>query len=410
MAANIPDLGAVAQLGSQFHHNVFDTVQKKAIAQGKKTAHARAQQAKATEQSREAYANSAAQAVKQGRSAYAKGQQQKQKQAAQAAKAHAQGVKSGRVAPAPGAPPRTFAMGSTPQQKAAAKTAASAVKTMQQQRNAAHGEALKFQAAQFKIKQQQVNYAHGQAIQENKAREKAANPPARKAAAAVKPTTAPSRTNTSTGPAFSNAPERHEPVKAVAIPQTSFSSQFTPQKATASPQGSATATFSSGSTPSAPKPVSAPPAPVQRTPASTTQTHVSGTTPNKSLRGNPVPSVHTEMQRRMGKPGMQLDVGPATPTVSNQQFRSPHAEAQSRRNVGGGSFPQHEHPQGSSTAPLPKLTAAQPKPNTFTVGSRNAKPGGLAARGSQLEAWAIGRQAEVRKQRGSDNTQLRLGD
>lgn len=343
MAANIPDLGAVAHLGGQFQHNVFDTIQKKAHEKGKKTAQAQVKQAQAAQSARNAYAQSAAQAVKQGRQQFAKNQQAQQKQAQQAAKAHAQGVKSGRVAPAPGAPPRTFAMGSSPQQKAQAKQAAAGAKTMQQQRNFAHGEALKFQAAQFKVKQQQMNYAHGQAIQHQKQMNKQASK-----GGPVNTATAPKAPSLT--PSFSSAPTTHTPVKAVAIPQTTFSSQLAPQKPVAKPQGTATASFSSGPTPAKPAP-------------------------------KPVP--------QMG--------------VTGQQFSDVSPKANDP-------YPTHVHPAGSSSATLPKLTASQPKPNEFTVGSRNAKPGGIAARGSQLEAWAIGRQAEIRKQRGSDNTQLRLGD
>lgn len=63
------------------------------------------------------------------------------------------------------------------------------------------------------------------------------------------------------------------------------------------------------------------------------------------------------------------------------------------------SFPEHQPPKGSSKKPLRKLTEAQPKPNTFTVGSRNAKPNGLAAKGSRLEAWGIGKQEHIRNKR-----------
>ena len=150
----------------------------------------------------------------------------------------------------------------------------------------------------------------------------------------------------SNNPAFSNPTPTHTPIKAQKIPPTTFSSQFTPQKPVASPQGTPTASFSSGS----------------------------------------------------GNGSAQPSKAPSKPPVSSQFSSGPSA------------YPQHEHPAGSSTTPLPKLTANQPKPNTFTTGSRNAKPNGIAARGSQLEAWAMGKQAEVRKQRGSNNTQLRLGD
>lgn len=329
MAANIPDLGAVAHLGGQFHHNVFDNAQKALNNKSKKLAEAHNTQVKQTATNRQKFAQSAAQGIKQGQANYAKNVAGQQKQAAQAAKAHAAGVKSGKVAPAQGAPPRTFAMGSTPQQKAAAKHTAAGAKTMQQQRNFAHGQALNYQAAQFRVKQQQVNNAHGQAIQEAKQRSKGGSP--------VNTTSTPKAPSLT--PAFSNPSPTHTPVKAVAIPATSFSSQLTPQKPIAKPQGSPTASFSHGPTPS-----------------------------------------------------------------------TPSAPAARQGSVTGPQFPQHVHPAGSSTAPLPNLTAAQPKPNTFTTGSRNAQPNGIAARGSQLEAWAIGRQQEIRKQRGSNNTQMRLGD
>ena len=52
-------------------------------------------------------------------------------------------------------------------------------------------------------------------------------------------------------------------------------------------------------------------------------------------------------------------------------------------------FPTHQHPAGSSSAILPNLSANESaktgRPNTFTMGSRNIKGGGIAAMGSQLE-------------------------
>lgn len=62
-------------------------------------------------------------------------------------------------------------------------------------------------------------------------------------------------------------------------------------------------------------------------------------------------------------------------------------------------FPEHTPPAGSSKKPLKNLTERQPKPNTFTVGSRAAKPNGLAAKGSRLESWGIGKQEHTRKKR-----------
>src|SRR6267142_1272496 len=245
MPANIPDTGAINNLGGQFTHNIFAGAQKNLNMKSRQLSAQHQSGVKTAEANRNAYANSAAQAVNKGRAAFVKNQQTQAKQAATAAKTHAAGVKSGRVAPASGEAPRTFAMGTTPQQKTQAKATAANTKTMQQQMNFAHGQALTFQAAQFKTKQSQTNYAHGQAIQQQK--------------------------------------------------------QMDKQKG----KGSVT-------TPAAPK---------------------------------------------------------LTP--------------------------------GFSTTPLPTLTANQPKPNTFTTGSRNAKPGGIAARGSQLESWAMGKQAQVRAKRGT---------
>lgn len=52
-------------------------------------------------------------------------------------------------------------------------------------------------------------------------------------------------------------------------------------------------------------------------------------------------------------------------------------------------YPTHEHPAGSSSAILPRLSATETaktgRPNTFTVGSRNIRGGGIAAMGSMLE-------------------------
>jgi hypothetical protein len=64
-------------------------------------------------------------------------------------------------------------------------------------------------------------------------------------------------------------------------------------------------------------------------------------------------------------------------------------------------FPTHQHPEGSSHLKLQGLTDSQPRPNEFTVGSRAAKPGGIAARGSQLEAWAISKSSAVQARQAS---------
>ncbi len=63
--------------------------------------------------------------------------------------------------------------------------------------------------------------------------------------------------------------------------------------------------------------------------------------------------------------------------------------------------PTHQHPEGSSNLKLATLTANQPRTNEFTVGSRAAKPGGIAAKGSQLEAWAISKSNAVQARQAS---------
>lgn len=62
----------------------------------------------------------------------------------------------------------------------------------------------------------------------------------------------------------------------------------------------------------------------------------------------------------------------------------------------GSGFPQHQHPQGSSSVVLPGITGRQPRKNEFTTGSRHAQPGGLAAKGSQLAAWGDAKSAAVK--------------
>lgn len=380
MAANIPDQSAIVHLGGQFQHNVFDTVQKKAYAQGKKTAQARAQAAQNTQNARNAYANSAARAVNQGRQQIAKKQAAGAKTMQQQRNfAHGQAIgmqnQMDRAAAAAQAVQQRHAVGvaahqqkadinlNLAQQKHQASTQAHAVKAatsinaLAQKQQLQQGHQSAMAAGKQKAfdvsgaqKLELQSYVNKQKLQHqaNMHAQRQSQKPV-KTATSTQSGKAPSVAQTAT-PTFSSPTATHTPVKAVGIPQTSFSSQLSPQKPAGKPQGSATASFSSGPTPAKPAPK------------------------------------------------------PVAPSVTGPQFSSGSAPKAS------GGYPQHAHPEGSSSTPLPNLTAAQPKPNTFIVGSRNAKPGGLAARGSQLEAWAIGRQAEVRKQRGSNNTQLRLGD
>lgn len=91
-------------------------------------------------------------------------------------------------------------------------------------------------------------------------------------------------------------------------------------------------------------------------------------------------------------------MGPGGSSVTRTQNSTQFANVTPRDNS---PHPTHQHPEGSSNLKLPTLTANQPRTNEFTVGSRNAKPGGIAARGSQLEAWAVSKSQAVQARQAS---------
>lgn len=65
-------------------------------------------------------------------------------------------------------------------------------------------------------------------------------------------------------------------------------------------------------------------------------------------------------------------------------------------------YPQHVPPVGSSEKILRKASARhtiEHRTQEFTVGSRAAESGGVAAKGSQLEAAGLNMQAAKRKKR-----------
>jgi len=65
-------------------------------------------------------------------------------------------------------------------------------------------------------------------------------------------------------------------------------------------------------------------------------------------------------------------------------------------------YPLHEPPEGSSKKVLRRASAKHTvdgRTQEFTVGSRAAEPGGVAAKGSQLEAAGLNMQAAKRKKR-----------
>lgn len=86
---------------------------------------------------------------------------------------------------------------------------------------------------------------------------------------------------------------------------------------------------------------------------------------------------------------------------SQQQLSSQFANVSTKSNA---PYPTHEHPSGSSNMILQNASKAlsEPgRPNTLTVGSRNASPGGIAAAGSRLEAWASAKSSAVQARQAS---------
>lgn len=294
------NMGAVEAMGGQFNKNAFAAGREyfgKKFHQSRrndiqvhKDQQRQAQKnLKQTQQAAKQHAAAQQKAAKQFGQAQAKAASTARKTAQGAQKAYTQGVKAGRVAPGAGAPPRTFAMAPSPQQKAQQKQQATfqqqQFKNMQSQVNAAHGMALKEQAQRQKTMQSQVNFAHGEAIKEAARRAKVGNTPSAPAA--------------------------------------------TPAGKTVLARNPAKPEYSSGT------------------------------------------NIPTPPPKATNPGGKAAPVGP--------QF----ADTTPKSNA---PFPTHVHPEGSSSQILPNLTANQPAPNQFTVGSRNIKGGGIAAMGSQLEA------------------------
>lgn len=65
-------------------------------------------------------------------------------------------------------------------------------------------------------------------------------------------------------------------------------------------------------------------------------------------------------------------------------------------------YPEHIHPEGSSEQILPDVSARHTighKTQEFTIGSRAAESGGIAAKGSELEASALNMKPRKRKRK-----------
>lgn len=91
-------------------------------------------------------------------------------------------------------------------------------------------------------------------------------------------------------------------------------------------------------------------------------------------------------------------MGSGGASVTHVQNRSQFVDVTPKDNS---PYPTHQHPEGSSNMKLKNLSASQPRPNDFTVGSRNAKPNGIAAAGSRLEAWAQAKSTAVQARQAS---------
>lgn len=337
MATSPHDLGTAGAMGAQFKTNVLDKAPSALTNMAKASIAQNQQRARAATQSREHFANSALNLTNQGRANVARNAQtrmataqgaaiRENEQRQRAQRTQVTNAHSEAIRENTGRQ-RTMSSQINTAHGAALREDSSRTSNVTRQRTAAHGEALKEQAGRQNVMRQQVNNAHTEALRADNARSRVTGPGTPRV----------SRVQSSSTPASSGGP----------VTTSTQTANVTP-------------------------------APVH------------GTTPVQSFRGSPAPSVHTEMQRRMGGSGQILDVD-RRPT-SPQQFRSPGSEARSRmadvRPRDNSPYPTHQHPSGSSNLKLPTLTASQPKPNEFTVGSRAAKPGGIAAKGSQLEAWA----------------------
>jgi hypothetical protein len=191
MPLNAPVSGNINAVGEQFKHNVFKKAQAGFVKRGVKANLVTKQAGVARDKARADWAGSVNSTLKTAHTEYAKQAKLKAQQAGQAAKAQASGIKSGRVAPAPGAAPRTFAVGTPKAAKQAATMQQAQFKQQQSQVNFAHGEAMKMQEAKAKTMAQQVNFAHGQAIGEAKQRAKPVKTTAAKPQQVNTPPTAP---------------------------------------------------------------------------------------------------------------------------------------------------------------------------------------------------------------------------
>lgn len=173
---------------------------------------------------------------------------------------------------------------------------------------------------------------------------------------------APIRTNTA--PVMSNVPSPTNPINRTAFNQPSTTPFSAPQSNVSSPTQFKAAPKPS-TTPFSVGPLTTSPKPSATAPQASTNPFA-----NKSNANAPA-------------------------QAAQQQLSSQFANTKQGNNA---PFPTHQHPSGSSNMILQNASAAlsQPgRPNTLIVGSRNASPGGIAAAGSRLEAWANAKSSAV---------------
>lgn len=112
----------------------------------------------------------------------------------------------------------------------------------------------------------------------------------------------------------------------------------------------------------------------------------SDSAPHTPTTGAPKPSINPfQVNRIQSAPQRPQAPKPATHSL---QFSDTSTKDNSP-------FPTHVHPEGSSNAILPHLSATETaktgRPNEFTVGSRNVRGSGIAAMGSKLEESLMSR-------------------
>lgn len=170
--------------------------------------------------------------------------------------------------------------------------------------------------------------------------------------------------------------------------QASGNHPFAPAAPTQSPTVHLSPQFSSAEVHTSPAPNIMRSSATHATPKFSSAAQVPSTTPSPAAR----PSINPfQVNTIHNSPAPSA---PSTPARNSLQFSDTSSKDNSP-------FPTHTHPEGSSSAILPHLTASQStpgRPNEFTVGSRNVKGSGIGAMGSMLEQSAMEMRNRIRGQ------------